>query len=53
VGGDVREAQCLGVWLRYSVSGGYKYRNLALQVGGVSDDTVKYGYGFCASQTIE
>jgi hypothetical protein len=26
--------------------GGYKYGNLALQVGGVSDETVKYGYGF-------
>jgi hypothetical protein len=25
---------------------GYKYGNLALQVGGVSDETVKYGYGF-------
>jgi hypothetical protein len=28
------------------VPGGYKYGNLALQVGGVSDETVKYGYGF-------
>jgi hypothetical protein len=26
-------------------SWGYKYGNLALQVGGVSDETVKYGYG--------
>jgi hypothetical protein len=24
---------------------GYKYGNLALQVGGVSDETIKYGYG--------
>jgi hypothetical protein len=24
----------------------------ALQVGGVSDETVKYGYGFCMTQTI-
>jgi hypothetical protein len=31
-----------------SVAGGYKYGNLALQVGVVSDETVKYGYGFCA-----
>jgi hypothetical protein len=31
----------------------YKYWNLALQVGGVSDETVKYGYGFCATRTIE
>jgi hypothetical protein len=28
------------------VPGGYKYGNLALQVGGVSDEIVKYGYGF-------
>jgi hypothetical protein len=27
-------------------SWGNKYGNLALQVGGVSDETVKYGYGF-------
>jgi hypothetical protein len=25
---------------------GYKYGNLALQVGGVSDETEKYGFGF-------
>jgi hypothetical protein len=37
----------------HSVPGGYKYGNLALQVGGVSNDTVKYGYGFCATWTIE
>jgi hypothetical protein len=29
-----------------SVPGGYKYGNLALQVGGVSEETVKYGYRF-------
>jgi hypothetical protein len=28
------------------VPGGYKYGDLALQVGGVSDETVKYGHGF-------
>jgi hypothetical protein len=28
------------------VPGGYKYGNLSLQVGGVSDETVKYGFGF-------
>jgi hypothetical protein len=33
--------------------GGYKYGNLALQVGGVSDETVKYGYGFSATGTTE
>jgi hypothetical protein len=25
---------------------GYKYENLALEVGGVSGETVKYGFGF-------
>jgi hypothetical protein len=34
-------------------SWGYKYGNLALQVGGISDETVKYGYGFWATRTIE
>jgi hypothetical protein len=33
--------------------GGYKYRNLALQVGGVSDETVKYGHEFCGTSTQE
>jgi hypothetical protein len=31
------------------VPGGYKYGNLALQVGGVSDETVKYGREFCGT----
>jgi hypothetical protein len=35
-----------GVKLSHPVPGGYKYGNLALQVWGVSDETVKYGYGF-------
>jgi hypothetical protein len=39
--------------LGHPVPGGYKYGNLALQVGGISDETVKYGYGFCATRTIE
>jgi hypothetical protein len=26
--------------------GDTNYGNLALQIGGVSDETVKYGYGF-------
>jgi hypothetical protein len=34
-------------------SWGYKYGNLALQVGGVSDETAKYGFGFWATRTIE
>jgi hypothetical protein len=29
----------------------YKYGDLALQVGGVSDDTVKYGREFCGTVT--
>jgi hypothetical protein len=35
------------------VPGGYKYGNLALQVGGVSDETVKYGREFCGTSTQE
>jgi hypothetical protein len=27
----------------HPVPGGYKYGDLALQVGGISDETVKYG----------
>jgi hypothetical protein len=33
--------------------GGYKYGNLALQVGGVSNETVKYGREFCGTWTPE
>jgi hypothetical protein len=51
--GDVRGTPCPGVYLGHPVPGGYKYRNLALQVAGVSDKMVKHGYGFCATQTIE
>jgi hypothetical protein len=36
VGGDGKGTQCLGVKLGHPVSGGNKYRDLALQVGGVS-----------------
>jgi hypothetical protein len=36
----------------HAVPGGYKYGNLALQVGGVSEETVKYAYGFCTSRSI-
>jgi hypothetical protein len=32
---------------------GYEYENLALCFGRVSDETVKYGYGFCVTWTIE
>jgi hypothetical protein len=31
----------------------HKYGKPSLQVSGVSDETVKYGYGFCATRTIE
>jgi hypothetical protein len=34
VGGDDKGTQCLGVKLDYPVPGGYKYSDLALQVGG-------------------
>jgi hypothetical protein len=37
----------------HPVPGGYKYGNLALQVGGVSDETVKYGREFCGTSTQE
>jgi hypothetical protein len=37
----------------HPVPGGYKYGNLALQVGGVSDETIKYNFGFCATRIIE
>jgi hypothetical protein len=39
--------------LGHSVPGGYKYRDLALQVGGVSNETVKYGCEFCGTSTQE
>jgi hypothetical protein len=35
------------------VLGRYKYWDLALQVGGVSNETVEYGYGFCPTRTRE
>jgi hypothetical protein len=35
--------------LDHPVPVGYKYGNLALQVGGVSDETVKYGGEFCGT----
>jgi hypothetical protein len=37
VGGDEKGNQCLGVSPGHSVTGGYKYGDLALQVGGVSN----------------
>jgi hypothetical protein len=42
--GDGKGTQCPGVYLGYLVPGGYKYGDLALQVGGVSRiGTIKYG----------
>jgi hypothetical protein len=35
VGGDEKATQYLGVYLGHPVPGGYKYGDLALQVGGV------------------
>jgi hypothetical protein len=37
----------------HPVSRGYKYGDLALQVGGVSDETVRYGHGSWATLTSE
>jgi hypothetical protein len=39
--------------LGHPVPGEYKYKDLALQVEEVSDETVKYGYRSCVTQTIE
>jgi hypothetical protein len=44
VRGDKKRTQCPGV---------YKYGDLALQVGGVSDETVKYGREFCGTSVQE
>jgi hypothetical protein len=35
------------------IKGGYKYRDLALQIGGGSDETAKYGREFCGTSTQE
>jgi hypothetical protein len=44
VRGDEKGTQCPGVYLGHPVSGGYKFGDLALQVGGVSRIvTIKYG----------
>jgi hypothetical protein len=37
VGGDERGTQCLRIKPGHPVPGGYKYEDLALQVGGVSN----------------
>jgi hypothetical protein len=44
--------QCPGVYLGHPVPGGYKYRGLAFQVGGVSRiGTIKYGLESRGTQT--
>jgi hypothetical protein len=43
VGDDRKGTQCLGAKLGYPVPGRYKYRDLALQVGRVSN-LRKYGH---------
>jgi hypothetical protein len=44
VRGDGKGTQCSGIYLGHTVPGGYKYGDLALQVGGVSRiGTIKYG----------
>jgi hypothetical protein len=35
------------------IDGGYKYGNLVLQVGGVSDETEKYSREFCGTSAYE
>jgi hypothetical protein len=37
----------------HPVPAGYKYENLVIEVGGVSDETVIYGYRSCATLTNE
>jgi hypothetical protein len=37
----------------HPVPGGYKYGDLALQAGGVSDETVQYGREFYGTSTQE
>jgi hypothetical protein len=53
VRGDEKGSQCLGLWLGQPVLGGYKYRELAIQVGGVSSETVIYSYGAFTAVTSE
>jgi hypothetical protein len=43
--------QCPEVKLGHPVPVGYKYGDLDLQVGGVSDETEKYGREFCGTST--
>jgi hypothetical protein len=52
VRGDKKGTQCPGVYLGHSVLGGYKYGDLALQVGGVSRiEKIKYDLESSGTQT--
>jgi hypothetical protein len=42
---------CAAIIIHNLVPGGYKHGDLALQVGGVSDETVKYGREFYWTST--
>jgi hypothetical protein len=53
VRGNKKGTQCPGVQLGHPVAGRYKYGNLTLQVWGASDETPKYGYGFCATRIVK
>jgi hypothetical protein len=53
VRGDIKGTHSRGYNRATLFLGGFKYGNLILQVGEVSDETVKYGYGFCAIRAIE
>jgi hypothetical protein len=44
VGGDENRTQCLGVQPGHPVTDGYKYGDLALQVGGLESETIKYAH---------
>jgi hypothetical protein len=45
----LKGTQCPGLLLGHPVPGAYTYGDLALQVGGVSDVTVKYGCELCGT----
>jgi hypothetical protein len=48
--GDGKGTLWSGVYLGHSVPGGYKYGDLAFQVGGVSRiGAIKYGLEFCGT----
>jgi hypothetical protein len=52
VRGDGKGTQCPGVYLGHPGTGGYKYGDLILQVGGVSRiGTIKYGIEPSGTQT--